>query len=536
MARVVPIGGPVPAMTPLTPAQANAPAADEKGRSSRRQSTASRFQGLALEIQALAFEFRPFRRPRTRFSVAATLLVCTLLQLLVGAPYAANERAADTTPTFRAALRGLIVGGLVYFMIGPLFLVNAPTLVRGGFHPRFLFSFPITLGVSVGAAFIPVDGSTLGIVSIFLFDIVLAFVVCVLLLNAPFFATDEHKALDQNLGPPVFAIGVLFFGMITAHVRLTQLYSSPLVGLLLPVGSAATRALAMLALVRSCHSFYYEPKHAFLTMLATSAQSQTSAVPPILGDIEALFGYAAAFFALIIGNAAAVSTLVEVMLSPTSTAWLLSLAVSALLEVLNRTGIQQHAELRIATRLATSTGLQWPTRIAQTTALKLVYLHSWGGTGYVALTMAVCIGCLRAVTFGDPAAIVWLDVSPTLWQVLVAQLSFGVAADATVWLVHRKGLHRFELSARFGPDHPMRNTCFRDFDLKGYPLAFGVGGAFIYAVFVAFLGPAFVTGMCRDFAPNATHVWVQRALDCANATAMGGWTNTTLNATLRART
>ncbi len=128
MACVVPIEGPVPVMTPLTPAQANAPAADENRRSLRRQRTASRFHGLALEIRALAFEFRPFRRPQARFSVAATLLVCTLLQLLVGAPYAANERAADSTPTLRAALRGLIVGILVYFVVGPIFLVNAPTV------------------------------------------------------------------------------------------------------------------------------------------------------------------------------------------------------------------------------------------------------------------------------------------------------------------------------------------------------------------------------------------------------------------------
>ena len=324
--------------------------------------------------------------------------------------------------------------------------------------------------------------------------------------------------------------------MITAHVRLTQLYSSPLVGRLLLIGSAATRFLAMLALVRACNTFYYEPKYAFLTMLATSAHSQSNAVPPILGDIEALLGYCTTGFALIIGNAPSVSTLVEVMLAPTSTAWVLSLAVSALLEVLNRTGILQRAELRVAARLATSIGVQWPTRLAQTTTLKLVYFHSLGGTGYVALTMAVCIGCLRAVTFGDPAAIVWLDVSPTVWHVLVAQLAFGVASDATVWLVQRKGLQRFELSARFGSDHPLRNTSFRDFDLKGYALVFGLGCAFIYAVFVAFLGPAFVTGMCREFARNATHVWVQWALECTNATEVAGWTNATLNATLRAET
>ena len=50
-------------------------------------------------------------------------------------------------------------------------------------------------------------------------------------------------------------------------------------------------------------------------------------------------------------------------------------------------------------------------RFALMSAPKLVYLHSLGGTGHVAPTMALCIGCVRLVTFGDPTAIVWLDVS-----------------------------------------------------------------------------------------------------------------------------
>jgi hypothetical protein len=55
---------------------------------------------------------------------------------------------------------------------------------------------------------------------------------------------------------------------------------------------------------------------------------------------------------------------------------------------------------------------------------------------------------------------------------------------------------------------------------------------FIYGVFFAFLGPAFVTGACRDFMPNATHVWVHRALECANATVATEVANATLlNAT-----
>jgi hypothetical protein len=170
-------------------------------------------------------------------------------------------------------------------------------------------------------------------------------------------------------------------------------------------------------------------------------------------------------------------------------------------------------------------------RLAKMSALELVYLHSLGGTGYVAPTMAVCIGCVRAATFGDPYAIVWIDVSPTVWKVLLAQLASQVVADAAVLATQKLGLQKFELSAHFAPGHPLSNTAFRSFGLQGYAVVFGQGGMFIYAVYVAFLGPAFVTGMCRLFAPNATQVWVMPvgALEClsfaTNTTVAGGLVN-----------
>ena len=271
------------------------------------------------------------------------------------------------------------------------------------------------------------------------------------------------------------------------------------------------------SLGNTLHKFYYEPKEAFLTAFSQSAQGQDDAVPPILGDVEVTFGYGATACAVIIGNAASVATIVESMLVPASTAWVGSLALSSLMEVLARTGRMQRVELWVAAKLEAWFQLQGPMHAARTSALKLVYLHSLGSTGYVAPTMALCIGCLRAMTFGDPGAIVWLDVSQTVWRVLLAQFVFGVAADATVWAAAYKGLLHFELSTRFVAGHPLINTAFRDFDLKGYVMAFGMGGGFIYAVFLAFLGPAFVTGICHDFAPNATRVWVlHEQLECTN--------------------
>jgi hypothetical protein len=495
----------------VTPPSASVP-------SLRRQSTLDRFAGLPEFKRDEAHTFRALGQPHTRHALLATVIVCTLLVLLVSVPYAVNERMADANPVLQTAMRGLIVGIWGFFLLGPIFLGMAPTLVRGGFHPRFLLSMLLTLGPAVGVAFIPVDGSTFGIMSIGLPTVGIGWVLCVLLLNVPFFATDEHKALDQSFGPPTFAIAFMFFGVIAAHATLTQLYSSPLAGLLLPTGSAMTRQLAIVALGHSFHTFYFKPKHTFL-QLSLSEQSQANVVPPLLGDVEAIYGNHSATFALVIGNAASVATIVEAMLAPDSTAWVLTLVVSFLFEMIARTGIQQRVELRAAAQLAAKFEIQWPVRMAKMNALKLVYLHSLGGTGYVAPVMAVCIGCMRAVTFGDAPAIVWLDVSPTVWKVLLAQLASQIVGDVAVRAVKKMGLQQFELSAHFAAGHPLSNTAFRDFSLQGYAVVFGIGGMFIFAVYVAFLGPAFVTGLCRTFAPNATQIWVWGTSGCANVTA-----------------
>jgi hypothetical protein len=432
-------------------------------------------------------------------------------------------------PELRTAFRGVIGGCWSYFVLGATYLIIAPTVVRGGFHLRYLLPLPIALTLNIGVAFIPVDGSTLGIVSIGLCGLGLAFLVGEIALAAPFYATDEHKALEQSFGPATIAISFLFFGLVAAYDTLTHLNPSPFIGLLLPIGSAVIRVLAIFALVRSFHTLYWEPKQAFLAQLPQSAQSQANVVPPLIGDIEAPYSYIAALFALIIGNAASVSTLVEAMLAPESMAWLLCLAVSSVLEVLTRTGMMHRIEVTIAVRLAAQSGLQWPMHVVHANALELVYLHALGGTGYVAPTMALCIGCLRAVTFGDAGAIVWLDASPTVRALAAGavclwiprerdRVDFGKVGDAA---------QHFELSVSFAAGHPLSNTAFRDFYLKGYIFAFCAGGAFIYGIFIVFLGPAFVTGVCLDFAP-ATDAWVLHAPECVNAIAIAaGLTNGT---------
>lgn len=226
---------------------------------------------MSQHQQILSSDFRPFGKPRVFYSVSSTLLACMLIQLLFAAPFAANERSSEAGGP-STALRGLLLGILVCFVIGPVFLVNSPVLTRGGFHRRFFLSLPITLCAAIGAVFIPsymIEGSTIGVIPIAQLTIFLTYVVATLLLVAPFYATDEHKALQRSFGPPTFAALSCFYGAIAAYVYLAQSSSSPLVGLILPLCSFVTLALAMGGLVHSYHTFYYSPKQEFLTRQRT---------------------------------------------------------------------------------------------------------------------------------------------------------------------------------------------------------------------------------------------------------------------------
>ena len=81
------------------------------------------------------------------------------------------------------------------------------------------------------------------------------------------------------------------------------------------------------------------------------------------------------------------------------------------------------------------------------------------------------------------------------------------------------------------------SAAFLDLRREAYATIFRMGGELIYSVFLAFIRASFVTGMCCDFVPNATHIWVHRALECANTTItlVPGWTNGTLIAAMPIR-
>jgi hypothetical protein len=181
-----------------------------------------------------------------------------LLQLLVAAPYGANERSGSN-----AGVRGFLVGVMFWgFAIGPCYLATFCVIVRGSLHWRFALSIPITVGVSVGAAFVPVGDSMLGFLSIWLVTGAGAISLCVALINLPLCATHEHLQLDANFHVPYCALVFGFFGVLITHVELTRRSSIMAIGLVLPIGCLGAESMYNQIVKRTCSLYYYEPKSA----------------------------------------------------------------------------------------------------------------------------------------------------------------------------------------------------------------------------------------------------------------------------------
>ena len=135
-------------------------------------------------------------------------------------------------------------------------------------------------------------------------------------------------------------------------------------------------------------------------------------------------------------------------------------------------------------------------------------------------------------TFSEPLAIIWLDVSPTVKWVVLAQFGFGFVVEAAVWATAKTGFVEFVTPAHLSLGHPLRNTALRRFDPKGYVSTFCLGCYFIYGVFLSFLGPAFVTGMCPNFVPESVFFVKPALLTCTSATAIAGVMNGTVTVLL----
>jgi hypothetical protein len=461
------------------------------------------YDALPASFKGIARTFRSVPGPAPGFAmmIVAIFGACTMLQL-VGAAYAANERGLNTR-----ALHGLLGGILATCIVGAIFLVTAPTRVTGEFHRRYFLAIPVIIGIGTGLGFIRTGESHLSLLSIGIAAIAIGYVACLLCLNLPFYVSIEHKQLDRSLGPPIMIIGLLFFLWVALYAEVSRRESHFLVGVLLPLGAWITRVAALLLLSRSCHFKYFMPKALFL-IAVEQPDSEADGVPaPLLGDLEMVYGYLVVLFALMIGCGSYASMLVSVMDNPNSTGWITGMAASVVLEIADRTSITQRLQLRATAHFK----LERAARLVRLGAMKALFYQSQFSTQFAAPIMLLSIGCVRAVTLWDIRAVVWLDVNPTVvWVALAHFLSEMLVVELTVRVAQYKRFTKFVfVTADLPPHHPLGNIELRAFDMKGYAFVSLVGCTILYAIFLCFLGPAFVTGTARDYDPHNLGSWVR---------------------------
>ncbi len=426
--------------------------------------------------------------------------------------YAANENREGGSWEMRTALRGMIGGIGTLSFLGPIIMIISPILVRGEWHRRYMLCIPIQLLVGIGGSFIPLGDSTLGVVSITMFTFAASYLVCIITLNVPLYSTHEHKSLNLSLGPPIMLTGLMFYGLLVFYLWANRQTNSPATGLILPVGCRLTQFIFIKMLERSVNKKYYEPKMAYNNWLQTEEgmEHAEKMVPPLLGDVESAYGYIAAMCARLIGNAPFAGTIVSVMLTPDSYSWVIGLAVSFVLDFLDRTFYMQALQNPLFTRLGMA-------KCARSNALEDVYSVAQGGSMYIAPFMALCIGSYRAAVFQNPRAIVWLDVNDKVGWLLLAQTMSEIILDIVIMLLTKFKLTHVCPSIRFPDGHPLCNdyTKSRPFETKGYVFACFCSVGIIYSVYLAFLGPGFATGQCEIFDPSTSDTWQFVKLNCS---------------------
>ena len=117
---------------------------------------------------------------------------------------------------------------------------------------------------------------------------------------------------------------------------------------------------------------------------------------------------------------------------------------------------------------------------------------------YCSLAVVLSIGCLRAVSFGDVQCIVWLDVSPTVWMVMVADATSAVFERGATLIATKLNLVHFPMVSSYPSDHPLVDTENASCTWTSYLFIFFAASFVIHATYMAFFGPSFVFGLSQQ--------------------------------------
>ena len=135
------------------------------------------------------------------------------------------------------------------------------------------------------------------------------------------------------------------------------------------------------------------------------------------------------------------------MYNPDSNAWCLGVVAQLVSNVLRQSGIMHRTLHHLLGRI----GKQ---QLAECDSLEVLVQRSQAWSFEPTLLLTLSIGCVRAVSFGDARAILWLDVNVMVPTVLAAGIACELLTRLIVWAVERRGWAGFPMVS-YPAEHPL---------------------------------------------------------------------------------
>ena len=145
--------------------------------------------------------------------------------------------------------------------------------------------------------------------------------------------------------------------------------------------------------------------------------------------------------------------------------------------------------------------------------INIVYLEAQHGCGFVALSVALCIGCARAIVFKDWQAVVWIDIHPMLAVLFLAVFLCEILQDALVWGLDKAlaaslrqcSFPFVEYATIQGQTHPLADMSkVKATSGTSYIVIFVAGTTCMFLLLLIFLGEDFMFSRCNGLVQSAS--------------------------------
>jgi hypothetical protein len=137
--------------------------------------------------------------------------------------------------------------------------------------------------------------------------------------------------------------------------------------------------------------------------------------------------------------------------------------------------------------------------------MSLGYQRCQYGTGYIAFLMAFAIGVYRRFVFNDVDAILWNEQEDNrmVWKVMLAVLGSSLLSDVWYNIQVSNGDVDFDMVAhkvkgKTVKEDPLGDDTYRNIPYRFYPFSFMASAFVIWSLYLTYLGPHFVFGICRE--------------------------------------